>query len=43
MGDLRLERLQSKAFISGVYLIAQLVLTQDSANVDAYFNQALTH
>jgi hypothetical protein len=31
------------SFISGVYLIAQLVLTQDSASVDEYFNKALTH
>lgn len=31
------------SFISGVYLIAQLVLTQDRASVDEYFNKALTH
>ena len=31
------------SFLSGVFLIAQHVLSQDSASVDEHFNKALTY
>lgn len=31
------------SFVSGVFLIAQHVLSQDSASIDEHFNKALTY
>ncbi|MES2585882.1 MAG: hypothetical protein V4536_03080 [Pseudomonadota bacterium] len=35
--------LVSLSFISGIFLIAQHVLTQDETSVDEHFNKALTY